>query len=399
MEIWATLLGFTLVLVVTNRTNNLTAALVSGSITMGILAGLSMNHMFTLVKQAVLSPTTIDMTITIILIGILGRVMQQSGKLDKMVNSLGQLVSDIRYSLILLPSLIGLLPVLGGAALSAPLIDGAGDKVGLNNNEKAAINQFYRHIWYFIYPLYPSLILAGSMAHISVFKFIALQAIPTLLVLILSFKWFFPARAGVNYICKNEKNNKAKAEFFSSIAPLLLVLILAIGFQMSFAVALLAGIGLALIGNYYNAVKFIWAGINWPLALVVIVIMIFKEFVQNIGGVAILANHLTAWGIPLFALAIVIAFITGFSTGANMAAIAASYAIFIPIIPEDLKIYYLTLIFSYSMVGYIVSPLHLCGVLTYEYYCAEALKVFKKIAPLLALYLILVTGLIGFLIV
>ncbi len=413
MELWLTILSFLLVIIIINRTHNLGYALFAGTFVLGAFGRIPGERLMALIWQNATAPTTIRMIVVILLIGVLGKVMGEVGLLERLVNSLEKLVADARYSLILLPSLIGLLPVLGGAALSAPLIHRTGQRIGFSNDHLAAINLFYRHIWFLIFPLYPSLIVAESISGFSVFSYIKLQFLPALIILPISFIWFFPKANSVPYKTdvKLDQTGAGK-DFFFSILPILVMLLLAIVLKLDFSLALLVGVAIALGSNlpqqngYLNrakaylhrGVRLVKTGLNWRMGLVIVLIMLFQAFVEEVGGVNIFAEQMTQWGVPLMAIACLIAFITGYTTGANMAAIAASFVIFIPIIPGgEQAIFYLSMMFVYSLVGYILSPLHLCLVLTNEYYGASYATVFNKLVVPCLILLAAMTGLIYFL--
>lgn len=400
MEVWAIVFSFMVVLGVTNRTNNLALALILGSILMGVLKGLALNEMASLTWTALKDPMTIQLTAIIILIGILGKVMKDVGLLDLMVESLSQLMKDVRWSLMLIPSLLGLLPVAGGAALSAPLIDKAGDHARLNSNDKASVNLFFRHIWYMIFPLYPSLILAESITGISVYKFAWIHLGPVILSLLVAYKWYFSKRDKTVYIAKASPSKKAVQDFFFSILPVTAVLVLAILFQVSFVLALVVGVVLALAGNMdlnykspirritawltvykERVVKLIWPGINWRLGSAIVAVMIFQHFVQETAAISILADTMTDLGLPLFPLIIIVSFITGFATGSNIAAIGATFVLFLPMLPPEYTLQYLSLVYVFGLIGYMVSPLHLCLVVTNEYYKTQPGKLLRKTLP------------------
>ena len=60
------------------------------------------------------------------------------------------------------------MPVLGGAAVSAPLVDKLGDGLDLSPDTKAAINLVFRHGMFFIFPLSPTMILVANLIGVSV---------------------------------------------------------------------------------------------------------------------------------------------------------------------------------------------------------------------------------------
>jgi hypothetical protein len=77
-----------------------------------------------------------------------------------------RLVSSLRIgrrpSLVVSPALIGMLPVPGGALLSSPLVEGVGERVA--GKTKAAVNVWFRHALFVVFPLDPTLIMSARIA-------------------------------------------------------------------------------------------------------------------------------------------------------------------------------------------------------------------------------------------
>jgi len=59
----------------------------------------------------------------VLFITMLGTVLKHLEKLDVIVSSLETLIGDSRLSLASIPAFIGLLPMPGGAMMSAPLVN------------------------------------------------------------------------------------------------------------------------------------------------------------------------------------------------------------------------------------------------------------------------------------
>ncbi|MDW7674875.1 MAG: DUF401 family protein, partial [Bacillota bacterium] len=409
MESWSLLISLTIIVLLINKKKSVAVAILTGSIVFSILNQLGLREVSKITWTAITSPITVNLVFVIILIGVLGKVMKDLGLLDQMVKSLTSLISDMRWIMLLIPSLIGLLPVPGGAALSAPLVDATGDKLRLNTEEKAAANLFFRHVWYMIFPLYSSLILAASMIDRSVYDFIKLQLGPTLFAVGVGFWWFFRKykKEGPNTlegITQQEpvSNIAGKLEVWKSLTVSLLpigaVIILAIFFGVDFITSLLIGILLALGSNIKiegadndvtlvdwlkvfgeRAKTLIWRGISWSLAAAITAIMIYQQLVQEVGTVAKLSETMTELGIPLFLLAIIIPFFAGIVTGSNLAVIATTFMLFVPLVPTESALAYLSMVYVFGVVGYIVSPIHLCLVVTNEYYQCNTVKVLQKL--------------------
>ena len=108
------------------------------------------------------NPSNIILIIIVALIPILGGIMDDSGLMMELVQKMD--VSK-KVSFIVGPAFFGLLPVPGGALMSAPIVDQI-DK-DLPPNKKIAINVWYRHALLLIYPISPILIIGSFLTGIS----------------------------------------------------------------------------------------------------------------------------------------------------------------------------------------------------------------------------------------
>ena len=73
---------------------------------------------------------------------------------------------ELRTGVAIMPAFLGLLPSLGGARFSAPIVEGAAKNLGLTAEHKANINFWFRHIFEFSSPIIPGMLMACSIANI-----------------------------------------------------------------------------------------------------------------------------------------------------------------------------------------------------------------------------------------
>lgn len=144
----------------------------TGSILSGIFFRMKPLSFVNSVIEAVTEKSTLDLVGIVLLVIILGNLMSKKGSFDQLVKSLTYLISYQRIVLFLPSSLIGFLPMPGGALFSAPMIEATSKKFNLSPEYKILINFWFRHIWEYVWPIYPSLIMTASMWHMSVKKII-----------------------------------------------------------------------------------------------------------------------------------------------------------------------------------------------------------------------------------
>ncbi len=97
---------------------------------------------------------------------------RDTGYLDNMVRGLSGFLGNLKAAIMTVPALVGSMPVLGGAAVSAPLVDKLGDGLGLSPEKKAA-NLVFRHGMFFVFPFSPSMILVSNLLGVPVTSLLA----------------------------------------------------------------------------------------------------------------------------------------------------------------------------------------------------------------------------------
>jgi hypothetical protein len=112
---------------------------------------------------ASVDPLTLRLALVVVLIMILSELLRQTAGLKGTVESLQTLIPNGRLVIAALPALVGLLPMVGGAMFSAPMVDEVGDRLGASSGRRTFINYWFRHIWEPIFSLYPSMLLATEL--------------------------------------------------------------------------------------------------------------------------------------------------------------------------------------------------------------------------------------------
>jgi hypothetical protein len=109
----------------------------------------------------------------------------------------------------------------------------------------------------------------------------------------------------------------------------------------------------------------------------------------------IIADMIGSLPFPSLVIIIIIPLVLGLLTGYNLGAIALSYFLVEPFFAfSGISIFGLTsIIFISSLVGYLMSPIHLCNVLSSEYLKTDTTRMYKMYIPA-ALSLLLVQTII-----
>ncbi len=366
-------ISFSIIVFLISKRKNFGAAMIIGSL---ILAISIPDKILDVFITTITDFKVIALMIIVVLIKLLATLLQESGLLEDFIEWLEGKLST-RGLLISIPSILGMLPVPGGALLSAPMVEEQGRKVGMSNEHMMLVNLWYRHIWFMIFPLSTSLILISDLSGINIYHLILLQ-IPAFIISFL---------VGYIFVYKYRGRSKENGGDIKGITPVVIPISIAI--PLSFFISTYAAYLIALPAGVIVAILMskkklnIKKGISPSLALAIFGIMFFKNTIMFSGIAETLPSHLTF--LPAYVLIAIISFTIGLLTAHNMAAVGILYPMFSTIMNENLVI----LLFLTSFMGYLISPLHLCLAVTYEYFKPNFAKLYRLMLPT-ALFMIFI---------
>lgn len=360
---------------------DLSLVLLVGSILAAVAFRLSLKAFIQNLLGALVSGQTLSLIGIILLVLYLGTLLQVKGNFKTLVDSLKNLIAEPRLILALPPAFIGLLPMLGGALMSAPIVEEAAQRWKLSPPLKTFLNYWFRHIWEYCWPLYVNMILAAAILQIPIKKISAVQSPFTILAAILGLIILFKR---VPFLPKErEGDNFLKSLFnvFFSIWPILLIIVLIFGFKLSMllsmaSVSLLTQILVRM--KFQERLEIIWKSVQLRTVFLVASVMVFKRILEVSGALSSLTRVFQPEGLSAYILLFMVPFSLALLTGVNHAYVGISFPILLPIFGAGHPDMVLVL-FAYvsGFVGILLSPAHLCLFLTLDYFRADIRETYK----------------------
>jgi len=365
---------------------NLGYIILLASLLLGLLFGLNPKEMGINFLQAIMDPATIKLIGIIVLVLLLSSILKRIESLKDIVDSLQRLVKDYRLILAFIPSFLGLLPMPAGAMFSAPMVDEIGGRMGLGAEEKTFVNYWFRHIWEFVWPLYPSIILLSALLGVEVRDIIMVQFPISLVALIWGLIW------EQRYLKRDGASDK-RGEFglnlkklFLSTWPILLVIFLVIIIKIDLLISLILVIlSLVLLNRAKMKTEVIMEIIkkDIPLNTVVLIIgiMIFKKILENTGAIMVIPGFFTELGVHPLVILFFIPFLIGILTGIPSAFVGIGFPVLLPfmVTQGEVNLNYAMFAFVGGYMGQLISPMHLCLAVTNDYFKADMGKIYKML--------------------
>ncbi len=359
---------------------NLWISLLGTTFLFGLLFHLPVVKIGTDLLSATLDEKTLLLIAALFAILFFSNLLKETGRMNKILEGFRHLLKDIRVVIALLPAMIGLMPLVGGALVSAPMVVEGSDQLRLSPERRTFINYWFRHVWEYILPTYPALILAATLVGVPVRK-LGWVNLPLTPVAILS-----GAMIGFWGISNSKEGGEVSQrtsvwELLKNLSPLIFALVLVIGFKVELAYAF----GLTILGMllFYRSdprtvLRALKGSLSIELLLTVVTVMGFKKVLESSQAFLTISTFLSSSGVPFRLIAIFVPLIVGLMTGMTIAPIAIGFPILIPLFQNDPDfLNYMMLAFASGIAGDLLSPFHLCLVLTKDYFHAEWKGIFS----------------------
>lgn len=335
--------------------------------------------------------------LTVMMVSILGGLMKHYNILDKIVETIFLLIRDKKKILMIIPAIIGVLIIPGGALLSAPFINNIGEEMKIHPQRRAAINVVFRHMALFLLPYSTGLlIISATLPDINIFRLIMLNlffVIPT--SIIGYFLFIKDIKIEKPFDRKNMGTNLYNLALLTS--PIYICVIINAITGLPFYLTLLASILIVYLqGNREDFLKIFVKSINFNTVITIVAVLFMKEIILRMDGLFMIFENLfinSSSMISILMIFLISSIFLGIVTGNQ----SASLAIILPMISKlnisaEATYLYAYYAFVCTFLGYFFSPIHLCQVFTLQVMNVSALDFYKEYrlyAPLTILVLFL----------
>ncbi|MDD2352306.1 MAG: DUF401 family protein [Candidatus Caldatribacteriota bacterium] len=366
---------------------NLGLIMFVSSVFLGILFQQGFYELATNLYLAIIDYTTLQLIGIIVLVYILSSILIRTKSMEGIEKSLQNIVSDYRLIVFFIASFLGLIPMPAGAMFSAPLLKEIGVKNNMSSEEIMFFNYWFRHIWEFVWPLIPGVLLYTSVTGLDIRQVMIFQSPLVFIALIIGLLWMYLS-------LKRKKNNEINSEspgqqwllLFKSIWSILFIIFLVLFIKINLLIALTVTTIMLLI--IYREIllpklkEIIFYDISFKVVFLVVGIMFFKQVLENTNSMEQISLLFSALGINIWVILFFIPFLLGFLTGSTAGFVGISFPIIMPLLIQSGTLNMPMVIIAYvaGFSGMMMSPMHLCFTVTVEYLKADILKFYKRLS-------------------
>ena len=390
---------FFLVLICIRKKLSLGNAFLLGTLFLSLLFGLKPQATLKSVFASITDPKTLSIAVVVSLILVLSSSMELAGQMQRMLKNFQGLVASPRLNLVIFPALIGLLPMPGGAVFSAPMVRELGMRSKLSEAQLSFVNYWFRHIWEHWWPLYPGILLTTVITEISLLTIIVIMCPFTAVAVWLGYR----ALKGPDSLRTNNNKNPHLPlwPFIKELLPILLVIFPGLGMGVLFSklfpalpiskeIGLILALCMAIAWVWYQngtSKKQILDTLTNPQLLkmmyMIAGILIFKGILTDSHAAAAVSQELIQMHIPLVLIAVTLPLLVGMSGGIVIAFVGSTLPILVPMIQSLGEVQflpaYVMLILVSGFTGVMLSPMHLCLLLSNEYFGVTLGSVYRHL--------------------
>ena len=336
-------------------------------------------------KTMLLRTRTWDLVGALYFVVCLEIELRKSGCLAGMVKYLQQLTPNKKVGMAVMPAFLGLLPSIGGARFSAPIVEKLAEGEDLKPETLGAANFWFRHIFEFSSPIIPGMIMACNIAGVTYSEFI--MHLCWLTVLMFSVGWFVLIRPIKADSIKENAGSQAADEqgwqdLWLSLSPVVLTFVLVVFFNMNASVGMgVVTAGLFLVLHFTKrevSLKDVVVGaIDMKMFFNVLCIL---YFIQILTVTQVLQEIVTAFQsspLPVPVIIACVSFIIGVLTGMSQGHVAIIMPIIAAMQTGSLNLAGVAM--AFGVAGQMLTPTHMCLVVTVDYFKASFFKTLKPV--------------------
>ena len=420
-----TLGAFALILILARLKLPLAAAITTGTVVLGAMFALSVGEIARTLALGAIQLETISLVIVTMLLLAVSLLMQQCGQLTEIVTLVKALLRRPAVAMAALPAIIGLLPMPGGAIFSAPMVSAAAGDAKVRPSMLSAINYWFRHIWEHWWPLYPGVILATTFAQHGYFHFAAFQ-IPLGLIMVAA-GLLLMARLHPDLHVQGERpapGTWLRLVRATATIWLILAVWIPINLVLKYAITPYVDLGLPagtmhVLERYAPlaiglAVSFLWTADRatdplhktakvfkgkslYLMALLVLSVKVFGYMLAHVHAADGIRDDLAQLHIPPVLVMAALPFIAGMVTGLAVGFVGTSFPLVAALATaaagtKGLAPPVMALAWGFGHLGQMVSPLHLCHVVSNQYFKTPFGPVYRQLAATFVITAVLIVA-------
>lgn len=379
------LISMSIILFMLRRHIPIGPCMLSGGLFIWLVKSTDLSMLLQAFTETLSLERTYDLLFALYFVMCLEIELRTSGALSGMVNALQKIFSSVKFTLAIMPAFLGLLPSLGGARFSAPIVEEAAKATDLDREHKAAVNFWFRHIFEFSSPIIPGMIMACSIAGVAFSDF--LKHLSWLTILAFAAGWLVLIRpvkiiTAKEHVLDHDEYRKNLFDMALSLSPVIFTFLLVVFFDLNASLAM----GAVTFAMFFvlqstdrcvNAREIICGAFDGKMFTNVLCILYFIQILTVTDVLSEIVAAFQSSPLPIPVIIASVSFIIGILTGMSQAHVAIVMPIVAAMSSGSLNLAGIAM--AFGVAGQMLTPTHMCLVVTLDYFKANFFKTLKPI--------------------
>jgi len=416
------LVSLGLILAVNRLARNLMVSVVVGTVVLAAWSGRPAAALAETAWDRFASADNLGLMAAVVLVIWLSSQMAAAGVMADLVGAVRARTGK-RHSMAILPAVIGVLPMPGGAIFSAPLVDRVDADGAVSPMLKARINYWFRHVWEYWWPLYPGVLVAVDITGLEIWQFMLLQLPLTVFAIVSGYVFLLRQVHPTEADTGGRSAGAPRPPLVRLVLPVIIVVATYAALRLGWHAARLRWPDLPEANKYVPMIVGLVLAIGvlqmqrplgWKawrpilvsartltMVVLVAIIRVYGALIETpIGGgdslVTAMQAEMDAWGIPVLGMIVLLPFVAGMTTGICVGFVGASFPIVVSLVgagaPLPQLLAAVTLAFGFGYMGMMLSPVHVCLIVTNEHFKTNLLHSLRGLVPVAFVMLTIVAA-------
>ncbi|MEM3131682.1 MAG: DUF401 family protein, partial [Sulfolobales archaeon] len=342
--------------------------------------GLLMGNLQKALVATLLNEDAWILILSALTIATLAELYRITNAVEELGQGLSSTLRDPRLGLATIPAVVGLMPVAGGALLSAPVVESLGAPIGLTAEALAYINVWFRHVLIYSYPFSQLIVVLSQLTGVPILTLMTATLPMTILMAAIGTAALLKVKVEPLEQVSRRSREDLKALVPLGVAVALLVpLVPLIG---NWAIPLGTSVAVLVLVRLRKALKLLPHALIservGDIILAVVAVIVLREVI-SLSNISMELQEAVSGFIRVELALAILSTLVSIATGSVMTGLFVSLPILSSLGVDSVGS--ILLIYTYSFLGYIASPTHLCLLYTVKYFKANLLGTYRYLLP------------------
>ncbi len=314
-------------------------------------------------------------------IALLAELYRECGLAREFSYGLARVLKTPLAVVMIIPALLGLLPIAGGALMSAPIVGAVGEALSWSRGLMIFANVWFRHTLFLFYPLSQGIIVASATSGYSVNEIALIQAPVSLFMVFIGYMFIRGRGVGARKLLEGGGSlARSSAPIIVAVAASIALVEVIGSFGMPIGVSM-GILTLAFISRVKleTLAKCVRSRHVLSLTASAYTIMLLQHSITGTGASTIISHGIESLRLPIYVVEVLAPALLGAVAASPITGFIITYPIVASI--KTIHLQDVALIYVSSYLAYTASPTHLCMVYTAEYFKENLYKSYPYMIP------------------